>query len=101
MAWPYEEDENGAFRRNSFDLTFDLCSLDQTCSADPQRCSALAGLRHLAKQKAAESVRRLRATIAANQFNLSAAVSRTAGFLKRRTLECHPLHRCHPVRGSR
>jgi hypothetical protein len=44
----------------------DLCSLELACSADPQRRTALAGLRHLAKQKAAESVKRLRATILAN-----------------------------------
>jgi hypothetical protein len=34
---PRFTDENGTFRRNSFDSTFNLCSFDQTCSADPQR----------------------------------------------------------------
>jgi len=81
-----QDNENGRFCCNSMVSNFDLCSLELACSADPQGRSALAGLRHLAKQKAegplqraAESVKRLRATIAANSFNFSALVSRTAG----------------------
>jgi hypothetical protein len=74
-----QEDGNGRFCCNRMVSNFDLCSLELACSADPQGRTALAGLRHLAKQKAAESVMRLRATIAANSFNFSALVNRTAG----------------------
>jgi hypothetical protein len=54
-----QEDKNGKSCCNSLVLTFDFCSQELACSADPQRRSALAGLRHLAKQKTAESVKRL------------------------------------------
>ncbi len=74
-----QEDENGRSCCNRMVSDFDLCSKGLACSADPQHRSGLAGLRHLAKPKAAESVRRLRATIVANPFNFSALVNRTAG----------------------
>jgi len=74
-----QDNENGRHCCSRMVSNFDLCSQELACSADPQGRSALAGLRHLAKPKAAESVRRLRATIAANSFNFSALVNRTAG----------------------
>ncbi len=74
-----QEDENGRSCCSRMVSNFDPCSTELACSADPQRRSALVGLRHLAEQKAAESVMRLRATIAANQFNFSALVNHTEG----------------------
>ena len=81
-----QENENGRSCCSRMVSNFDPCSKELACSADPQRRSALAGLRFFAElkaegplQRAAESVMRLRATIAANQFNFSALVNRTAG----------------------
>ena len=47
-----QEDENGRSCCNRMVSNSDLCSKGLACSADPQRRSALAGLRHLAELKA-------------------------------------------------
>ena len=90
-----QEDENGMSCCRHIVSNFDLCGKELACSADPQRRSALAGLRHLAElkaegpvQRAAESMRRLRATIAANQFNFSALVNRMAWIFFGAAIQC-------------